>query len=76
MPTFSAAPLCSPFVYSSPINSINSGSLPGNPTISTSKIISAFAGIRGFPAEAERPLAPNARLPYDFNELHKGDKHK
>lgn len=50
--------------YASPINSINSGSFPGSPTISTSKITSAFAGIRGFPAEAGRPLAPNARLPY------------
>jgi len=50
--------------YASPINSINSGSFPGSPTISTSKITSAFAGIRGFPAEAGRPLGPNARLPY------------
>lgn len=48
-------------VYSSPIKSINSGSFPGNPTISTSNTTSASPEILGFPAEAGLPLGPNAR---------------
>jgi hypothetical protein len=52
-----------PDFYTSPISSINSGSFPGRPTISTSNVISALPGIRGFPAEAGRPFGPKARLP-------------
>jgi hypothetical protein len=42
------------YLYSStlPINSISSGSFPGSPTISTSKVISASGGILGLPADA------------------------
>jgi hypothetical protein len=50
-------------VSQSPINSISSTSRPGNPTISTSNSIVALAGMRGFPADAGRPLLPKANSP-------------
>ena len=53
-----------PFVYTSPIMSINSGSFPGKPTISTSNTMVASAWIRGLPAELGRPFLPNAKSPY------------
>ena len=51
---------CSSDYSTSPIKSINSGSFPGNPTISTSKTIVESAGILGLPADAGLPFLPKA----------------
>lgn len=46
--------------YSSPIILISSSSLPGKPSICTSKVTMASLGILGFPALDGRPFGPKA----------------